>query len=306
MNVKRRTFFQTVAAATAWPWLQDIVEADDTKDSKTANPSHRILSCNVRIPQPQDAVAGDGWPERRELCGDVICAQQADVICLQECQIEQLDYLKGRLPDFASHGLANPSDVFHPQNSILYSTTRYAMLSAGGFWLSETPHVAGSSSWDSARPRFANWVQLQDRTTGREFRVWNTHLDHKGQVAREQQARLLNEACRPFPDLPQVLVGDFNADIRNAAVTAVIEDGWIDTYVLIRGPKDPGFTYHAFIGPKRAERITEKNPGKIDWIFVRNVERIVDAKIIYDARNGRYPSDHYFVSADVVFSGKEA
>ncbi len=265
---------------------------------------HRVLTCNIRLPQPQDAEAGDGWPERRQLCADVIRSQHPDIICLQESELEQLEFLKSQLRGFESHGLTNPHIAFRPQNSILYSTARYALLSAGGFWLSETPHVAGSSSWDSARPRFANWIDLKERATGTELRVWNTHLDHKGQVAREQQARMLLEACQPFPDLPQVLAGDFNADTRNPAIVLLREGGWGDTYTSIHGPEDPGFTYHAFIGPKRAERITPKNPGKIDWIFTRNVKRVLAAEIIYDQRDGRYPSDHYFVSADIVL-GKE-
>jgi endonuclease/exonuclease/phosphatase family metal-dependent hydrolase len=43
--------------------------------------------------------------------------------------------------------------------------------------------------------------------------------------------------------------------------------------------------------------------GKIDWIFARGATRVVGAAIIRDSRDGRFPSDHYFVSADVELDG---
>ena len=175
------------------------------------------------------------------------------------------------------------------------------MISAGGFWLSETPHIAGSVSWDSARPRFVNWVDLRERDSGREFRVWNGHLDHIGQVARERQAQLIVEAANALADdLPQLLTADFNADAANPAIEIIKAGGWLDTYAAVHGPDDPGFTFHAFLGPRFVEsRPPEKINGKIDFIFCRGPVKTLAANIIRDSRAGRYPSDHYFGSAEV-------
>ena len=38
---------------------------------------------------------------------------------------------------------------------------------------------------------------------------------------------------------------------------------------------------------------------KIDWIFSRGAVKPVAATIVRDGRNDHYPSDHYFVSAEV-------
>ena len=260
------------------------------------------LSCNIRKSLPEDDEGGNGWEARKDLCFEVIRAQGADVICLQECSNAQLTDVQRRLPEFESFGLANPGELFNPTNLILFSKARFDLISAGGFWLSETPHVAGSRSWDCAHPRFANWVQLRERDSGRELRVWNTHFDHIGQLARERQAQIVVEASTVFPDeLPQLLTGDLNADATNAAVKRLTDAGWLDTYAAVHGPQDPGFTFHAFLGPDFPTQTPQhKIKGKIDWILYRGPVWALAAAIIRDGRNGRYPSDHYFVSAEVT------
>lgn len=272
---------------------------DDAANS--ASGSHKILSCNIRVPLAEDDAAGNGWEARKELCLEVIGTQHADVICLQECRAVQLAALRQRFHDFDAYGLSNPSPAYDPANLILFRRDRYELISAGGFWLSETPHIAGSSSWDSARDRFVNWVHLRVRDTGQQLRVWATHLDHVGHEARTQGARLLNEASDAMPaELPQILVGDMNAPVTHPAIKTLTAGGWQDTYAKIHGPEDPGFTFHGFLGPKRAEKLGRKRGVKIDWIFTRGPVAARNAEIIRDGRDGRYPSDHYFISAEVA------
>jgi endonuclease/exonuclease/phosphatase family metal-dependent hydrolase len=246
---------------------------------------------------PADGEAGNGWDDRKGFCLEVMRAQNADIICTQECRNAHYQHLKGGLPEFESFGLANPDAVFNPTNAIFFSRERFEMVSSGGFWLSETPHIAGSQSWDSARPRFVNWVDLRERDSGREFRLWNGHFDHIGQVARVNQARLIVEGAQALPeDLPQFFTADCNAEASNPAIDNLKAGGWNDTYTAVHGPEDPGFTYHAFLGPG----YTGKTRGKIDFIFCRGPVTTLAAEIIRDSRDGRYPSDHYFLSAEVT------
>jgi len=257
----------------------------------------KILCCNIRVDVREDGEAGNGWDDRKGFCLEFIRAQSADLICFQECREAHYQYLKGGLPEFDSFGLANPDAVFNPGNAIFFSRARFQMVSAGGFWLSETPHIAGSQSWDSARPRFVNYVHLRERDSGREFRVWNGHLDHIGQVAREKQAQCIVEAAEALPeDFPQLFTADCNAEASNPAIDNLKAGGWIDTYTAVHGPDDPGFTYHRFMGPAYDGKTT----GKIDFIFCRGPVKTHAAEIIRDSRDGRYPSDHYFISAEVT------
>ena len=256
----------------------------------------KILSCNVRVPQPEDEKAGDGWEARRQLCGDVIVAQQADIVCLQEARGYQVDELKRRLPGFDAVGMSLPVREVVQNNAIMYSRKRFELVSSGGFWFSEQPHVAGSFGWDTKSPRHANWARLRDRDNGAEFIAWNTHFDHIGQRAREEQARMTVEAAAAFDPIgiPQVLTGDMNAKAANRSIEILKEGGWHDTYAALHGPQDPGFTFHGFQGEARKV----KGVGsKIDWIFTRGDFKPLEADIIRDGRDGRYPSDHYFLSA---------
>ena len=255
----------------------------------------KVLSCNIRFPQPEDEEAGDGWEARRQLCGDVIVDQHADVVCLQEARGFQVDELKRRLPDFDVTGMSQPSRQLVQNNAIMYSRERFELLSSGGFWFSERPHVAGSKGWDTASPRHANWARLRDRQSGVEFIVWNTHFDHKGQQAREEQARMTVEAAAAFDPIgiPQILTGDMNANVKNHAIATLLEGGWADTYAAIHGLGEPGYTFHGFRGK---ERQLKGRGSKIDWIFIRGDVETLATEIIRDGRDGRYPSDHYFIS----------
>jgi endonuclease/exonuclease/phosphatase family metal-dependent hydrolase len=259
----------------------------------------KILTCNIRLPLPEDESTGNGWIARREFCAEVMVKQKPDLICLQECREVQLAFLLGKLSGWQAVGLRHPDIGFDRANPILFPKSRFELTTSGGFWLSETPHIEGSKSWDSARGRFCNWAQLADRTAGGEFRLWNTHLDHLGDTARERQASLIADASRAVPtSLPQLLAGDFNAGAEHPAIKAMKDGGWIDTYAAVHGEVDPGFTAHRFLGPAYAKQA--KRSRKIDWIFCRAGAKTQAAEIIRDQRDGRFPSDHYFVSATVL------
>ena len=303
--IPRRSFLQ--GALASLPFLGRAAAPRRGRSSSGRPPEggprkHRILSCNIRVPLPRDDRAGHGWKDRREVCAQVIASRKPDIIGLQECYGVQLEFLKKRLTGFESFGQAAPGPVFNPLNAILYSRSRYRLVSAGGFWLSETPHVAGSSSWDSARPRWVNWVDLEDRASGAAFRFWNTHLDHKGAEARKRQARMILEAAAPYGEAPQILTGDLNTGASTLPVRILKDGGWTGTYSAVHGPGDPGFTYHAFKG---ARYRSKKPKGKIDWIFCRGGFRPAAAEIIKDHPGGVYPSDHYFLSADLVLEPRE-
>lgn len=257
----------------------------------------RVLSCNIRC-----CVAEDGpnnWIHRRDLCAEVIRSRSPEVICFQEMWEPQYIDLRAAFPDYRSYSVIDEPAGRHPVNTIFYRADAYRLISAGGYWLSESPHVAGSSSWGSAYIRLANWVRLTHRLARYEVRVVNTHLDNVSQAARENQARLLCEDAASYPvDYPQVLTGDMNCDASNAAIGTLRAGGWSDTYSHIHGTESPGHTYHEFLGPG-----FQSDVNKMDWIFTRGEAEVATAGIIRDSVDGRYPSDHYFISADMVISG---
>lgn len=253
----------------------------------------RVATCNIRCYPAEDGP--NHWELRKEWTLSVIRDLGADLICFQELWLPQCDYARESLPDYAYFAIADESQTDRPTNAIFYREDKFELVSPGGFWLSETPHVSGSSSWDSACVRLVNWLRLRCRSTGREFRIVNTHLDHVSQMAREAGAKLICDDAEAYPaDYPQVLTGDMNCDFGNTAITQYFSGGWRDTYSAVHNVSEPGHTFHAFKGPK-----FEGDIGKMDWVFVRGRVDVLSASIIDDDLDGRYPSDHYFVTADI-------
>ena len=271
---------------------------------KTTGPLHRILSCNIRVALPEDEAKGFGWNRRREVCAGIIRKQHPDIVCLQETIRVQVDDLRNYFPDFTFFGFKGPEMDRFPsgyhwiaKNVIMYSEKRYELVSAGCYWLSETPYLGGSKSWGTARARHVNWIRIRDKSSSKEFRILDTHLDHISQDARMKQTELiLSESGQYTGEFPQVLGGDFNSDSENPVIRMIIAQDWKDSWSEVHGTSDPGFTYHGFLGPDKPQE-TGANK-KIDFIFSRGNIAVKRSGIIRDSMNGLYPSDHYFISAD--------
>lgn len=307
--VKRRAFLQQLALAAALPTLTQV--ASGQTPNSAGKSFHRVLSCNIRVALPEDESSGNGWNKRRDICIDVIKAQQPDIFCLQEVLRIQMEDLEKAFPDFARFGFAGPEMDARQEgyqgiakNPIFYSKERYDMVSAGGFWLSDTPHLPGSLSWGSARARHVNWVRLRERVTKREFRVLSLHLDHESQSAREQQFKMVLAEAALYPkDFPQILAGDFNAGAANPVIKLALDAGWVNTQTSLPGIPDTGLSTHGFQGTNFvAKTEAGRKKGPIDFILTSGKITTKDWKMVRDNRNGRYPSDHFFLSASLELS----
>ena len=256
---------------------------------------------------PEDDAAGRGWKIRRKSCITIIKAQKPDLIGFQEVLKVQADDLKKAMPDYGCFGFEGPEMDINPEtyngiakNIIMYAKKRYEMQSAGCYWLSETPEIGGSKSWNTARARHVNWLRLKEKNTGKEFRVMTVHLDHKEQEARNKQGEMLvRESNQYLSEFPQLLIGDFNVTAANPVYSIITAGGWKDTYTAIHGDKDPGATFHNFEG---AAYPKAKTNGRIDFIFTKGQIKIWNSKIIYDQLDGIYPSDHFFLLSEISFT----
>jgi len=252
----------------------------------------KLLSCNIRYCGAPDGE--NAWENRKDLCLRILRERAPDVICFQELWARQFDDLSAALPEYGSWAILDHSWGPNPTNGIFYRRGRWRPAGTGGYWLSDTPQVPGSRSWGSDNVRLANWITLEDPSTGFSFRVVNTHLDHISQEARENQARVVVEEAALLGDFPQILTGDMNSDAPNRAIAVFKEGGWVDTDEAANGTAYAGHTYHAFLGEAYASAI-----GKMDWIFLRGPLRARSAEVIRDADGGRFPSDHYFLEAAI-------
>ncbi|MEW6251877.1 MAG: endonuclease/exonuclease/phosphatase family protein [Planctomycetota bacterium] len=170
-----------------------------------------VMTFNIRT-----AGADDGpnhWNVRKDLAFDVIRRHQPDILGLQEVLASQAADLRKALPEYAFVGWGRDDGAQGGEYvPILYRKSRFTLVDAGCFWLSEDPRRPGSKGWDAACPRIATWVRLRFvESPWHELQVVNVHFDHRGKVARAESATLLRRYCEAL-GRPLVIMGDFNCD----------------------------------------------------------------------------------------------
>jgi endonuclease/exonuclease/phosphatase family metal-dependent hydrolase len=128
----------------------------------------------------------------------------------------------------------------------------------------------------------------------------NTHWDHLGKTARFESARLIRGKIRGLqPEGPVVLVGDFNAredDEEYAELLRAADDHgprYADAYREVHPNRQTDeASFHGFKGGKEGSRI--------DWIVHSTDLVATEATIDRSNEDGRYPSDHYPLTAVLV------
>jgi endonuclease/exonuclease/phosphatase family metal-dependent hydrolase len=169
-----------------------------------------VMSYNIRY-----GTANDGenrWELRRPHMIALIKTHNPDIVGLQEALHFQIDELLTALPDYRMVGVARTDGGQSGEYSaILYRASRFNVRQTSTFWFSDTPEVVKSNTWGAALERICTWA-LFDDGRGRSFYVFNLHLDHVSQPAREKSVGLLlQRIAARSPAAPVVVTGDFNA-----------------------------------------------------------------------------------------------
>jgi endonuclease/exonuclease/phosphatase family metal-dependent hydrolase len=266
----------------------------------------RVMSFNIRYGTAPDGE--DHWDKRHDLVFEVIRTHRPDVVGLQEALRFQLDAIREALPIYDEIGVGRDNGQDKGEyNTILYRKDRLKVLESGNFWYSDTPSVPGSKHWGNNLPRICTWAHLELRDASQKrFYFFNTHLDHQSQPSRERSARLLAEriAGRKTAD-PVVVTGDFNSGEDNPAIRYLVSrEGsgrtgaqndhqltLIDTFRRLHPDVKEAGTFNGFKGKRTGD--------KIDYIMVTPEVRVLRAEIVRDNRNGRYPSDHFPLTATI-------
>jgi endonuclease/exonuclease/phosphatase family metal-dependent hydrolase len=251
-----------------------------------------VMSFNIRYGTANDGA--DRWELRRGPLLDLLKTQNPDVIGLQEALHFQIDEILAALPDYRMVGVGRSDGGQGGEYAaILYRASRLSVRRTGTFWFSDTPDVVKSNTWAAALERICTWAVLDDKQ-GLPFYVFNLHLDHVSQPAREKSVRLLlDRVAARSPALPVVVTGDFNTGEANPATQAMLET-MRDTFrVIHRDATEVGTANQFKLGSTRGE--------KIDYIFVEPGTEVLSADIVRTSVNGRYPSDHFPVVARIRF-----
>lgn len=272
----------------------------DTPAGPLDGPRTSVMSFNIRY------AGGDrgpnAWTRRADMVRDSIRTADPDLLGLQEVEAVQADWLLANFPDHSFVGVGRldgkRAGEFAP---ILFRTDRYTLLASGHFWLSPSPDVPGSRGWDAACERLATWARLRDSVSGRTVLIVNTHLDHVGQQARLNSARLIRRQIDLLRDGADVIVtGDFNTapegpDGKPSPVQAALTT-----------PGDLSDSYRRlFPTPDKLEATfcewdRRMMGDRIDWILASPELAVEAAAIERRMHQRRTPSDHFPVTAVLV------
>ena len=260
---------------------------------------YRVMSFNVRVGSANDG--RNGWDYRKTLVSKTIASFNPDFFGVQEALSYQSSYLLNNLSGYQKVGSGRSADGSGEQTAIFYKTNKFTKVRSGQYWLSSKPNTPGTLGWDAQFPRTVTWVQLRDKVNPDfSFVYFNTHWDHVGDQARFNSATLMRQKVKEIaPGLPAIFSGDFNADEGSNPYRRLRGQ---DNFDSIRDFQDSFATIHpdtqATVGT--AHEFTGKTGDRrIDWILPDWDWDVLNASIVRTSYDGRYPSDHFPITAVV-------
>jgi len=259
------------------------------KTGKMITMEFNLMTSNIRFENPADEI--NNWPKRKHIWSKIVDKYDIDILCTQEGRKNQLldaeSITKLKIVD--GHRDWIPERMYP---SIFINLNKFSVLSSGDFWLSETPDIAGSKSFNSAFPRLCTWVEVKkDNNT---FFVFNCHLDHVLDETRLSQSKVI---AKQIPiinkcNVPYILAGDFNESPENTVRSLFNEDLALNDPFNDLNIPDEG-THHRFDGKN-------KTSSRIDWILITRKFNCKKYEIVKDHDSNSYPSDHFPVFANLT------
>ncbi len=291
MNLKRILFLRLhLSFLSIFTGCLSLLAADQ------GNLDVRVMSFNIRNSHAND------WEARKGLVYEVIGDYAPDVLGLQEANSFQLEELSNEFPQYGKVGEGSMGGSKGQHSAIFFLEERFKLTDSGSFWLSENP-TQPSKSWRSAHHRICTWVELLGRKTDRTLYVYNTHMDDGSREARENGSRMIMEHIQgKVQAAPFVFMGDFNAREDSEALKIIKGNSearqnpgikMVDSFRVLYPDRENVGTYNGFTG--------QSDGPKIDYIMIKPNMKVREASILQTNLKGRYPSDHFPVTAQLGF-----
>ena len=288
----------------------------------------RAANFNIRTGLADDGP--DAWPHRKAKTVAALKAFAPDLVGLEEPTESQWDDLTAALkPDWSpvAHDRKDTHGAESHLQGLFYRTARYDRVKDGVFWLSDTPAVPGSVTWPQDwGARICDWAVLKDRTAGKELLFAVVHTDTNGAAWLPSVKVIAGELPKLADGRPIVCVGDFNCAAGCEAHAWITkEGGFADTWTQTGQPDLAVTTFNAFKPiPKLplhdmpmlekwlhdtcdsvpafahypAHVLKHKN-YRIDWILTKGGFTTNAAAVDTRLYEGRTPSDHWPITADL-------
>lgn len=255
-----------------------------------SNDSVKVISFNVRYGEADDG--SNSWIYRKNVLFDFIRNENADFLGLQEAMMFQIEEILKHCPGYRYVGQTREADgISGEATPILYRESAYELIEQGNLWLSETPEVPASKSWDSALPRIFTWARFRRKNDGKYLIVYNTHFDHLGEQARFQSSKAIIDHMRQhFRNNDIILMGDFNALEESEPVgylagnhTMPLRDAYRNLHPV---KEERDMTFYGW------NEHTAGTGKRIDYVFYTGSLKPQEAYVSDYHLDLHYPSDH--------------
>lgn len=259
-------------------WSKDVI----VKPSENTGEELTIMSANVRYCNPFDFFKRS-WFYRAELLMSDIAAVAPDIVCFQEVNTTHYKYLTDVMEGYESLVTYRDNSLMKEGCSIFYRADRFEEIERGHFWLSETPDVM-SKDWGSEHYRICVYVCLKDLNTGKEFIVFNTHLDSKSEEARIKGIQVVLDKIAELDGRPAFLMGDMNA-LEDTKTIESTKESFDDAQKIALTATGTSYTYNNWGEPEEDDRI--------DYILISKGDAtVIEYHVVNNSHNGIYSSDH--------------
>lgn len=249
----------------------------------------KVMSFNVRYLNSSDGA--NIWSARSKGVYAMMKSEKPLVMGTQECKWQQRTDILSNCPEYAAIGVCRDDGKEESTSetmTIFYMKDSVTVEKWGTYWLSDSPDIP-SKGWDGACYRCATWGVFKVNSTGKRFFYTNTHLDHKGETAKTEGAKLLVKKTAELntENLPAILTADFNAKIDDALMQSIKEN--FKNAKTTSAQSDNNITYQAF---------GTSSGSIIDHIFYKGFITSRKYKCVNDSWEGvTYISDHYPIYA---------
>jgi endonuclease/exonuclease/phosphatase family metal-dependent hydrolase len=224
------------------------------------------------------------WVYRRGPIINMIKDKMPDIIGCQEIWSNMVKYLCSKIGhNYDCYGVStfngrrlDKTFSMTMGNAIFYNKERFECIEEDVFWLADIENKP-NSTWGNSEPRNCVVVKLKDRNTGKIYVIYNTHFDHKSQLARFQSTELIMNKAQEHKNSIIYILGDFNAKISNDEMIG------FNQFSYYPNPLDTQTTFNGFR--------TYKNQV-IDYIFTNDDDKY-KLEVIKNGYGIEYLSDHY-------------
>jgi endonuclease/exonuclease/phosphatase family metal-dependent hydrolase len=269
----------------------------------------KIMTLNVLTDGGSPSGNADAWiytggPDRRDRAIQVIVDAAPDILALQEAEPNQVADLTNAplLTAYGHYGAGRDDGASAGQHeNIFYLTNRFTRTDQGVFWLSFTPDTPNSLYPGAAQVRIAVWAKLLDAESEQTYFVLSTHWDHVNSAAREYSAQLIRDRIALLAsNLPVIVCGDLNSIPDERAYSVVMGEEDLAGLQLLDSLREVSpaeqndeLTRHGFAGGAIGNHI--------DYCLFSSSFEVIESEVVRSSYDGgRYPSDHYPVSAVVI------